>query len=65
MKIKISLDSGANIKSCNTVEIDHEVLGFETVEEWNAADEDTKYKSVKEYWNENGLPEIFWEEVEE
>jgi len=67
MKIKIWCDSGANIHSRRSEEIDLvEYFGVETEEdaeaEWNSMSDDEKYKMVEEHWWNSGL-DIGFEEV--
>lgn len=60
--IKVGLNSGANIHSTNEATLDPEDLGFDSMEEWQAATDDEKQKAVEEYWAGMGYPEIWWED---
>lgn len=59
MKIKVSINSDASHCSTNEHIIDIDELGY-TEKQWEKLTEDKKYKAVKGYWDENGLPEIWW-----
>ena len=62
-KIKVSCDSNANIKSCNTQEVDVvEDLEFDSRDDWDAASDEKKMQAVTQFWNENGIPEIYWDD---
>ncbi len=64
MKVKFCLNSGANIHSCNEVELDTvEDLGM-AEDEWEGLSDDDKYKQVRDYFGSEGYPEFFWEESE-
>lgn len=62
-QIRISLNSGANIHSCNDVMVDATDLGFVSKSDWDEAPEDRKYAAVVEYFNEQGLPEYSWSDA--
>lgn len=59
-KIKISLDSGANIHSKKTDHVTAEDLGFDSWENWNGACDETKHNAVVDYFSMNGYPEYSW-----
>ena len=65
MKVRFCLDSGANIHSCNkSTWLDTvDDLGL-AVGEWEDMSEEEKHKAAEEYWQENGQPEIYFEESE-
>lgn len=60
MKVKFSLDNGANIHSCREQIIDIEKMYDLTDEEWIEMSDDDKYELVQE-WANNYI-EIYWED---
>ena len=59
----MSCDSNANIKSCNTQEVDVvEDLEFDSRDDWDAASDEKKMQAVTQFWYENGIPEIYWDD---
>lgn len=66
MKVRFFIDSGANIRSCNESEwIDPADDWGLDPGEWENMSEDEKYKAAAEYWQEQGQPEIYFEEQKE
>ena len=63
MRVRFSVDSGANINSRNTGEWFDPVeeLGMEEGE-WEKLSDDEKYKQAAQWANESGYLEIFFEE---
>ena len=61
-EIRVSLDSGANIHSCNDVIVTAEDLGFESKAEWDEASEEKKREAVQDFFYSDGFPEWSWTE---
>jgi hypothetical protein len=61
-QIRISLDSGANIKSRHDAIVEPVELGFVSKQEWDDASDRKKLEAVQAYFNGNGYPEYSWDD---
>lgn len=63
-QIRISLDSGANIKSCHDRIVEAADLGFDSKADWDAASDDAKLQAVQDAFYGDGYPEWSWDDAE-
>lgn len=63
MKVRFFLNSDANHEATNIGEWVDTVDDLELAEgEWESFTDDQKHSAARDYWLENGLPEIYYEE---
>jgi hypothetical protein len=62
IRIKVSLESGANADSSNDEYVEPSDLGFNCREDWDNATEEIKLKAVQNYFYSYGYPEWSWDD---